>query len=502
MKIFSCEQIRQIDAYTIKNEPITSTNLMERAANRLFQWIVKKYPVDICFQIFAGPGNNGGDGVALARMLAQKGYCVQLYILYSSYYSPDLEINIKRLKDLGKVTPFILDNDTFLPVIPDNSVVIDALFGSGLKRPLRGETARIVDHINSAKVDVIAIDIPSGLFGEENPCPNSNPVVKATTTLTLQFPKLSFLFPENDEFIGDWHIIDIGLNKQIIDDMKTPYHFTERDEVRGMLKKRAKYSHKGTYGHALIIAGSYGMLGASILSVKACLRTGVGLVTAHIPTIGYQIMQITVPEALVSIDGNEHYFTGVDNYKGYSAIAIGPGIGQHLQTVNGFKELLSIVDIPLVIDADGLNALAAKPEMFSSLPKGTILTPHVGEFNRLFTKQDSGYKRMRVAAEMAVLHGVVIVLKGAHTQIACPDGSIFFNSTGNTGMATGGAGDVLTGIIVSLLAQGYSPEESSLLGTYIHGFAADLGIQGSSVQSLIASDIIDFLGETFSKLTL
>ena len=287
-----------------------------------------------------------------------------------------------------------------------------------------------------------------------------------------------------------------------IDELETPYHYVERDIAASILRKRAKFSHKGTYGHALIVAGSYGMLGASILSVKACIRAGAGLVTAHIPTIGYQVMQTAVPEALVSNDENDHFFTGVANYKGYSAIAIGPGIGQHSKTVKAFRELLTNVDIPLLVDADGLNILAANPEMFSSLPKGTILTPHVGEFNRLFAKQNSGYERMRIAAEMAALHGVVVVLKGAHTQIVCPDGSVFFNSTGNAGMAKGGSGDVLTGIIVSLLAQGYSSETSSILGTFIHGYAADLGIQGSSEQSLIPSDIIDFLGKAFSNLAL
>ncbi len=500
MKVFTSDKIRQIDAYTIDHEPIASIDLMERAASRLFEWIVKNYPNEKRFIVFAGPGNNGGDGVAIARMLAQEGFDVGLYVLSASEYSEDLKINIQRLNAQGIITPIFIDSNSSIPDILCDSIVIDALFGSGLTRPLSDIAASLVEHINSSKAEVIAIDIPSGLFGEQNPYPNPNAVVRAHFTLTLQFPKISFFLPENEEFIGNWHIIDIKLHQQIIEETETPYRFVDTEFVRSLILKRSKYSHKGTFGHALVVAGSYGMMGAAVLSTRACLRAGVGLVTTHIPKLGYTILQCSVPEAIADTDQNDFFLTGVEELNRFSAVALGPGIGQHPQTVNAIRDLISIIERPLIIDADGLNILASYPDLISTLPMGTILTPHIGEFNRLFGKQNTSYERMQVAIQMASKFEIVIIIKGAHSQVICPSGAVIFNSTGNPGMATAGSGDVLTGIIVSLLSQGYSPSDASVLGVYIHGLAGDLALKHISEQSLIASDILEHIGKAFAYL--
>lgn len=500
MKVFTSDKIRQIDAYTIEHEPIASIDLMERAACRLFEWILKNYTKEERFIVFAGPGNNGGDGVAIARMLAQEGFGVGLYVLSASEYSDDLRINIQRINSQGIVNPVFIDGNSPLPEIYCNNIVIDALFGSGLTRPLSGVAASLVEQINASNAQVIAIDIPSGLFGEQNPYPNSNTIVRANFTLTLQLPKVCFFLPENEEFLGDWYVVDINLHKQIMEELETPYRFVDAEFARSLIKKHSKFSHKGTYGHALVVAGSYGMMGAAVLSTKACLRAGVGLVTTHIPRLGYQILQCSVPEAIADIDQNDFFFTGIDELNRFSAVALGPGIGQHSQTVNAIWELIPRIKSPLIIDADGLNILASNPDFLSILPSGTILTPHIGEFNRLFGKQNTSYERMHVASQMASKYGIVVIIKGAHSQVICPNGNVLFNSSGNPGMATGGSGDVLTGIIVSLLAQGYTSTDASVLGVYIHGLAGDLALQQSSEQSLIASDIIEHIGKAFASL--
>lgn len=500
MKIFKCSQVKTIDAYTIAHEPISSIDLMERAATKLFHHIVAKYPYAKCFAVYAGPGNNGGDGVALARMLAQIGYHVKLHILGSANYSSDIQVNIKRLEMQGVVTPNYILNESDFPASDPDTIVIDALFGSGLSRPLDGVAAKLVDHINSLSSAVVAIDIPSGLFGEDNPSPNPNPVVKASFTLTLQFTKLSFIFPENEKFVGKWAVVDIGLHRKIIEEEFTPYIYVDFEIVKQHYTPRGIFSHKGTFGHALIIAGSRGMMGASTLSVNACLRAGAGLVTAHIPQVGYSIMQSQAPEALVQLDEDTNHFSKVHDITKYSAVAVGPGIGQDEITVNAFRNLIGSVNIPIVIDADGLNILSKHKDLLDLLPANTILTPHVGEFNRLFGHASSGCKRLILAIEMAAKYNVIIVVKGAFTQVVCPSGMVYVNSTGNAGLATGGSGDVLTGIIAGLLAQGYSPESACVVGVYIHGLAADLVAQSVSQTSMVATDLLCYIGKAFSHL--
>ena len=502
MKFFSTSQIRDIDRFTIEHEPIRSIDLMERAANGLFNWITKHYSPLTHFVVFAGPGNNGGDGVALARMLKMIGYKVDLFILKTdSAFSPDLAENIKKIENQGIVNIGYISNAQDLPLIGLKTVVIDALFGSGLTRPLSGIAAETVRHINNSKAEVISIDIPSGLFGEENPYPNQNPVIQASKTLTLQFPKLSFFFAENYKFTGRWIVIPIGLHPEAIENTTSDFVFLTKNEIAPLIRKRNPFDHKGTYGHCFIIAGSYGMLGASVLASKACLVAGAGLVTAHIPQIGYSILQQSVPEVMVDVDNHDLYFTGAEIHSKYKSIAIGPGLGIEKKTVTALLNVFKKTRIPLVIDADALNIISLNTKLLEYIPKNSVITPHPGEFDRLFGASDCCFNRFQIATKVAKKLEIIIVLKGAFTQIFTPEGKVFFNSTGNPGMATAGSGDVLTGIIGGLLAQEYEPLHAALVGVYIHGLAGDFAAKEKGEISLIASDIINCLGKAFNYTT-
>ncbi|MFA5648492.1 MAG: NAD(P)H-hydrate dehydratase [Bacteroidales bacterium] len=500
MKIFRCHQIREIDAYTIKHEPIPSIDLMERAAFELFKKIVAIYPYAKRVQVFTGPGNNGGDGVALARMLVMVGYNVSLYVIESTSYSKDLEENLQRIRQQGIVSPTFINHSSNLPAINSDDLIVDALFGSGLTRPLQGFSSLLVNYINSIGACVVSVDIPSGLFGEENPVPNSNEVIRANHTFSFQFPKLSFIFSENDQYVGKWEVVNIGLHPAIMASLSSPFYFTDLEFVKMRIPKRLTHSHKGSFGHCLIIAGSYGMVGASILSAKSCLKSGAGLVTVHVPKDAVMAMHASLPEVIVQADSNPHFFTGIESINKFTSVAFGSGVGQGSQTLSGFKKLLSLCTRPAVIDADGLNLIAHNKDLLNSLPQNSVLTPHVGEFNRLFGETFSGAERLNVAIKMAKKHSVIIVVKGANTQVVCPNGQVFVNSTGNPGMATAGSGDVLTGIIASLLAQGYSPCDACVVGVFIHGYAADLAAETFGQQSLVASDIVSHLGFAFNKL--
>jgi NAD(P)H-hydrate epimerase len=500
MKILTCGQIHQVDQYTIENEPIDSLDLMERAAEQCFAWIKEKFGEMLPVKIFAGPGNNGGDGLALARMFAREDYIVSVYLLSSpEKYSPDALTNYKKLKRIGGIEIFHLD-ESGLPTITDSDIIIDALFGSGLSRPLENLAAKLVQHINACPAITISIDIPSGLYGEDNSSNRSEAIVEADYTLTFQLPKLSFFFAENDKFVGELVVLDIQLLPEAIDKQESVYYYTEKWDILPFLKKRTKFSHKGTYGHALLIAGSYGKMGAAVLSSHACLRTGVGLLTCHIPKTGYSIIQTAIPEAMVTIDPSEEYFTEVPELERFSAIGIGPGIGTDTLTVDALTQLLTASTMPLVLDADALNIISNNRSLLELLPQNAILTPHPGEFDRLAGPSGSGYERHLKQMKFSKQYKVVVVLKGAFTSITTPEGICFFNSTGNPGMATAGSGDALTGIILSLLAQGYQPLQAALIGTFIHGLAGDLTLKNSSPEALIASDIINHLGAAFKNL--
>ena len=495
MKILPVEKIREADAFTIENEPIESIDLMERAASKIYEWFVRRCKTkEVSVKIFCGIGNNGGDGLALARMLYFSGIIPQVFIVrYSDKMSRDCEINFTRLKEETEVPMYDIFSEDDFPQIYDNDIIIDAIFGSGLNRAIDGFTAGLVAHLNKSNAIKIAIDIPSGLFacGGQQPTANSQqPIFKADYTLTFQFPKLAFMFPEYDAFVGKWEVLDIKLHKDFIDNVETLNFYTTEDVVKPIIRKRTKFSHKGTYGHALLVAGSSGKTGAALLAAEACMRTGVGLLTVHLPKDALLPMQVYLPEAMTSIDKSDTHCSEIEDILSYTAIGVGPGLGKNDETATFLKKIIQEATQPLVLDADALNIIADNPTWLSFLPDNTILTPHPKEFERLFGKTRNSYERLELQRNMSVIHNVIIVQKGAHTAVTFPNGTCFFNSTGNPGMATAGSGDVLTGIVLSLLAQRYSPQEAALLGVYLHGKAGDVAAEKLGMESMIARDIV------------
>ena len=501
MKIFRSEQIREIDSITIANEPISSFDLMERAAGTLFAWYVNRFERNRRIFIFAGPGNNGGDGLALARLLADDRYDVELhYLKFTEKTSPDWELNFQRLKRESKVIINIITAPEQFPFISTDDIIIDAIFGSGLTRPVEGLAYEVIRKINSCAALKISVDIPSGLFGDDNGNNNQSAIVKADYTLSFQFPKLSFMFAENDVFTGKWEVLPIGLDDSAIRNTLTPYSYTGHGDIAPLLKKRNRFDHKGVYGHGLLIAGSKGKMGAAVLGAGAALRTGVGLLTCHIPASGRIILQTSLPEAMVECDQSEEYISEIEPINSYDAAAVGPGLGIQPETQKTFLMFLKNFRKPLVIDADAINILAANKEYLKLLHPGIVLTPHPKEFERLTGANDNGFMRLRRQIEFSREYNCVVVLKGAFTSVSTPDGSVTFNSTGNPGMATAGSGDVLTGIILSLLSQGYSAENAATTGVFLHGCAGDIAAENSCFESLIASDIIKSIGKAYNRI--
>ncbi len=507
MKILFSEQVRGLDSYTIQNEPILSINLMERAAEICTEWIIKNFKHKPVVKIFVGPGNNGGDGLAIARMLARENYQVNIYIK-NKKFSPDAQINYNRLLVQKRIKVIVLESENNFPFLKKTDLVIDALFGSGLTRPIEGMYANIIEYINKSVAKVISIDIPSGLFSEDNSKLTKTDnasylnVIKAKYTLSLELPFLSFFFADSQHHVGTWVCLPIGLSKMYLSEIKSDNRYFLKKNAKKILKARNKFDHKGTYGHALLIAGSYGKMGAAILAAKACLRTGVGLLTTHFPISGYEIMQTAVPEAMVSIDESATRFCRSDEQDLYQAIGIGPGIGQKKATLNSLIGVLNNVEKPVVLDADALNLIAQNKDLYDLIPENSILTPHPGEFRRLVGESASHFAQYQKQIELAKKQKLIVILKGAYTSIAMPGGKCYFNSTGNAGMATAGSGDVLTGILTSLLAQGYEPENAARLGVYLHGSAGDLAAKKLGQQALIASDIIDNLGKAFEEIIM
>ncbi len=494
MKIFSGNSIKKLDAYTIEHEPISSFDLMERAAQALTEAICEGWEKETPITVFAGPGNNGGDALAVARMMAEREYNVEVYLFNpKGDLSADCKANKELLEIMDEVSFHEISTQFVPPALTVDHLVIDGLFGSGLNKPLSGGFAAVVKFINASAATVVSIDIPSGLMTEDNTFNIKAHIIKADVTFSLQFPKLAFLFAENAEYVGQWHLLDIQLSEEGIEEIATSYEMLEGEKVKTLILPRKKFAHKGDFGHALLIAGSQGMAGASVLAAKACLRSGVGLLTVHAPFVNNNILQTAVPEAIVEVDRHEFYFTHATETDNYMAIGIGPGLGKETETETALLEQLTRCQAPLVVDADALNILANHRHALNHLPKGSILTPHPKELERLIGKCQDSYDRLQKACELARTARVHIILKGAYSAIITPAGKCFFNPTGNPGMATGGSGDVLTGVLLALLAQGYSDEHAALIGTYVHGLAGDFARKKQGMIGLTASDIIESL---------
>ena len=528
MKLFSAEEIRQWDQYTIQHEPVSSIDLMERAAGKCVDWLERNNYTDKSFHIFCGKGNNGGDGLAIARMLTQIKNPVAVHILeFGHKGTDDFQINLARLHQYPETEIRFIQTEENFHAFKEGDIIIDALLGSGLNRGLEGVTAKLVEHINHSGCTIISIDIPSGLFTDRSSKGQS--IIKSNHTLSFQCFKQAFLVAENSEFIGEVHILDIGLHPDFYLSAPSKYEITDDSLIHSIYQPRNRFGHKGNFGHALIVAGSYGKIGAAVLSARACLRSGVGLLSCHIPKCGYDIMQTALPEAMVMTDFNSSFNTKVDDdLAKYKTVGIGPGIGTASETKMMLRDIFNAFKNPVVLDADALNCIASQKDMLKIIPAGSILTPHPKEFERLFGETADEFKRIELALQKAKELNLVIVLKGHHTFIAIPDGKArpparagtdgddprqnesfglafgrgFFNSTGNAGMATGGSGDVLTGILAGLLAQGYSSTASAILGVYLHGLAGDIAAEEYSIEAMIAGDIIESLKEAYLTLTV
>jgi ADP-dependent NAD(P)H-hydrate dehydratase / NAD(P)H-hydrate epimerase len=499
LKVLNVQQLKAADAATIEEEPVAAIDLMERAAQQCVNWLLKQPLAGKPIFIFCGKGGNGGDGLAIARLLAGSGIESIVYILeFGKLGTAEFQTNLARLHQLTVSLHFIQSEDQF-PQIPPASIIIDALYGFGLNKPLDGLSAALVQHLNAAGAEIVAIDLPSGLFADTSSIGNT--VIHATHTLTFECYKLGLLVAENAPFIGDVHVLHIHLYPPFLQSLETDFSLTDELLIKGILKPRNRFAHKGTFGHALMIGGSYGKMGAMVLATSACLRSGAGLVTTYIPKCGYTILQTTAPEAMTMTDDAETFLSKPPaSIEHFTALGIGPGMGTEAETGKVLQTILTNYKRPVVLDADALNLLSQQQNLLSQLFQNTILTPHPKEFERLFGTCASDFEHISLARQKAAELQIMIVLKGHHTLIALPDGKTFFNTTGNAGMAKGGSGDVLTGILTSLLAQHYTPAEAALLGVYLHGLAGDFAAQALSPEAMTAGDLVTFLSQVFSKL--
>lgn len=494
MRIYSTRSVKEIDALTMRYEPIVSFALMERAAAMLVDALLHDYGSYRCFVVFAGPGNNGGDGIVMARLLLSRGYAVEVWLASDERLSDDCCTALDRLRAEYPSCPLGLLLTDAAPDVPSDSVIIDALFGSGLSRPLDGKFAQMVQMINSFTAPVVSVDIPSGLMGEDNGNPKeSRAVVCAETTYTLQFPKLSMFFAENEKYIGKVRVLDIGLSRRAMDETEALTHTIEQEDVRVLISPRSRCAHKGCFGRALLVAGARGMAGASVLAARAAMRSGLGLLTVHLPICNNEIVQSCVPEAMTSIDACDTFFSVAPATDAYTAIGVGPGLGRNDATASALHTLIKNSRVPMVVDADALNILAQNPSWIDELPSGSVLTPHPGEFARLAGASCSAYETLARARDFAIKHNVCVVLKGGYTAVINSNGDFCINTAGNAGMATGGSGDVLTGIVLALLARGHSAYDAARIAVYVHATAGDEAAREVGELSLLAGDIVGYL---------
>jgi len=500
MKILSKTHIDQLDAYTIKNDNITYLDLMERAGNAVFELIHQRLqgnPVPI--HIFCGLGNNGGDGLVVARYLVEHGYNVTTYIVnFSNNRSEGFLINFDRLKEIVTPWPIQIKGTEDFPNIPSTDIIIDAIFGLGLNRQMELWVKQLIQHINKTQCFKIAIDVPSGLQADDSP-EDKDAVIYANSCLTFQAPKLVFFLPETAGYIQDIEILDIGLNQEFLHQIQSGIDLIRKQEAISVYIPREKFGHKGNYGHSLLIGGSKGKVGSLVLAAKACMRVGSGLATTIVPECGYEIMQTSVPEVMAIENDSDDYITSFKTDFTPNAIGIGVGLGQHSKTIEAFKHFLKVNKQSLVLDADALNILSDNKKLLQLLPENTILTPHPKELERLIGGWDNDFHKIEKTKAFSNAYKCIVLIKGAHSVIVYGD-QLFVNTTGNPGMATAGSGDVLTGMLTGLVAQGYNPIDATIFGVYLHGSAGDLALQEFGYQALLASDIVQYIGKAFIDL--
>lgn len=496
MKIFSSRYVKDLDKATCEAQGIDSLTLMERAANAVAKEISDRFLPSRRIVAVAGPGNNGGDALAVCRILAEQGYSnLEVYLFnVKGELSADCEAQKQKLAETDGVKFNEITTSFYPPHLTENDVILDGLFGSGLREPLSGGFASVARMINESGAYVVSIDIPSGLAGEWNAESKHRDIVHASLTLTFQFPKLSFFFAENADIIGELKVLDIDIDQKTMKAMASDWLMIESRTIRPLLHNRHPFSAKRDFGSAMIFAGSMGMMGAAVLCAGATMRCGAGLATVHAPRTAMTILQTSVPEVMFEPDRNERIITDMSLHHTHQAVAVGPGIGTGEATVNALESLLKTCKSPLVLDADALNCIVKRPALLSMLPPRTVITPHIGEFDRLFGEQKGSEQRLKKAIEAARHYNIVIVLKSHYTMIVRPTGKVYFNSTGNAGMATAGAGDVLTGVIAAFMAQGYQPEHAATIGVFVHGLAGDIASDEIGEYGVVASDISARLG--------
>lgn len=498
MQILTSAEIRAWDAFTIAKESIASIELMEKAARACTNWIIASGYSGKEFFIYCGKGNNGGDGLAIARMLFDSGNQVMVFIPDSaSPGTTDFQINLQKLRERQLPLQFIT---TTLPAVPEGAIIVDALLGTGLNRPVEGWMAAVVQSINHSGNTVISIDIPSGLSSDEHT--PGDAVIRAAHTLSFQHLKPAFIVAENEKFVGTLHLLHIGLHPDFLASIHPAFTWVTAALARKLFRPRTRFAHKGTYGHALLIAGRTGSMGAAVLAAKGVLAGGAGLLTVMVPRSGNVILQTAVPEAMTITDSNDAYISQIpEKTERFSTIGIGPGLGTDKESASMLQQLFSHYTRPVVLDADALNLLAQHQQMLAAVPANSVLTPHPKEFDRLFGSSENDFIRMEKAKAMSVQYKIVIVLKGHHTCIFSGN-ECYVNSTGNAGMAKGGSGDVLTGIITALLSQGYDPPSAAVMGVYLHGKAGDIALAATSYESMLPSDLLHSMGAAFRSIYL
>jgi len=499
MKIFTAEQIYQADKFTIEKQEIKTDDLMERSAVQIFNWMhLRMQGAPVKIHLFCGIGNNGGDGIALARHLQEHGYNIEVYVVnYSETRSKDFLINLDRLKD-RKIWPHFLTDATSLPEIHKDDIIVDAIFGIGLNREPSDWVVELIKYLNQTEAFILSVDMPSGLFLDKLP-KNLDGIIKSNYVLSFQAPKLILFLPETGIYSNQWEVLDIGLDVEYLSTTDTDYTLIGKNEVLPLYVPREKYTHKGSYGHSLIIGGSYCKIGAVSLAVKACLKSGSGLVTSYVPTCGYIPLQTALPEVMVITDSEEKNISNISFDTKPTVIGIGVGLGKAVETKKAFEAFVKKNKVPLVVDADGLNLLAESKDLLKKLPPRTVLTPHPKELERLIGTWKDDFDKLSKAKKFSKKYDCIVVIKGANS-ITIYDGLGYVNTTGNPGMATAGSGDVLTGIITGLIAQGYEPLNAAIFGVYLHGKSGDITVEKSGYQALIASDIVDAIGAAYLDL--
>lgn len=500
MKILSAKQIKEADKLTIEKQEISSTELMERAATKVFDEIHKRLQgAPIPVKIFCGIGNNGGDGLVVGRQLIDAGYDVTIYIVnYSDQRSQDFLINYDRVKNRTKKWPVLLKAEDEFPEIKVGDFVVDAIFGVGLNRPLPNWVAGLVRHINASGAFVLSIDMPSGLMADAA-VEDRESIIRASYTITFQVPKMSFYLPDTAPFVGDLQILDIGLDPGFLEGARAVAELIYKPEARALYTPRQRFTHKGNYGHALILGGSFGKIGSVCLTATAAMRAGAGLVTIYAPKCGYEILQAALPEAMVLTDPHKEILTNIEFDLEPDVIGFGVGVGTKEETIEAFGQLLKKNKKPMVIDADGLNILSKKNELLKLIPEGSVLTPHPKELERLIGSWKDDFEKLEKVRSFTKEYKLIVLIKGTYTFVVTPN-DLFINTTGNPGMATAGSGDVLTGVITAFIGQGYEPLRAAVLGTYLHGKAGDIAAEKFSFEGVVAGDIAKNTGAAIFDL--